>query len=239
MYMKNAEQSNYEKILIYQNFIKECKTKIYDSGLVLHKHHIIPKCMWNDGFGDVDGKDNIVMLSVEDHGKAHFLCGNAYDSNTYEHVSNMRSSRILNSKSIRDVDSMKTIRESYMGEKNPFYGKSHSDETRKKLSEKTSNILSGLSYAERYGENRKSIEKEKRRIGVKKCWENMSIVDRDKRNKNISNALLGKALGAKNGFASPITVDGIHYGSISDAVRHLNKSKFLLFKNHTVIKIKK
>ena len=239
--LKSAIESDCASIIVYQKFIKECKTKIYDADLVLHEHHIIPKSLWLEEFGDVNGPDNLVMLSVEDHAKAHFLHGISYDVDTFEHVKNMRSSRILLSKSIRDKDSMKIISESYLGNKNPFYGKTHSDETKKNLSIKTKERLTDVSYIELYGEDRQAEEKEKRAVGVKKSWENLSDEKRKARiaKTQATRTLNGSGVGGNNPFATPITVDGVYYGSIADAVRILNKSKFLLFRKHVVVKLNK
>ena len=239
MCMKNAEYSDCKKILDYQNFIKKCKTKKYSKELVLHKHHIIPKCLWKDEYGDVDSRDNVVMLSVEDHTKAHFLYGISYNSDTIEHISNMRSSRILNGKSVKDKDSMKTIRESYLGEKNPFYGKKHTRKTKEILSKKTVDFLKGKDYEHRYGNERVSEEKEKRRIGVAESWKRMTTEERNIRSLNLSKSLKGKCVGEKNGFATQITVDGVYYGSITEALEKLNISNYLLFKRHKVKKLKK
>lgn len=100
----------------------------------------------------------------------------------------------------------------------------------------TSDVLTNLSYRERYGD-RSETEKQKRRAGVKRSWKNMSEDDRKIRRENISKSLLGKMTGGKNPFATPVIVDGNYYGSISDAKRVLGVSSFILKKYHNIIKL--
>lgn len=50
---------------VYLDFIQECKGKDYGE-LFTHKHHIIPKFM-----GGTNERDNLIVLSVENHFLAH------------------------------------------------------------------------------------------------------------------------------------------------------------------------
>lgn len=236
--MKRATYFNLENYKIYKNFILECKLKVYDNSLVLHKHHIIPKCMWANDEVSVNNATNIVNLSVEDHIKAHILFANCYENDTYEYSANMRSARILNKKSIKDKDILENISKTYFGEKNPFYGKTHSLKTKKILAEIISKNFKNVSYEERYGKNA-VIEKEKRKKGVSENWKQLSKTDKEQRCKNISNALKGKMNGSKNPFAKPMLVDGVYYGSLVEACEKLKLSTYKLYKNHKVEKLKK
>lgn len=236
--MKQATYFNLQKYEFYKNFIAQCRVKTYDTSLVLHRHHIIPKCMWANTEISVNNKTNLINLSVEDHVTAHILFANCYENDTYEYISNMRSARIINRKSIRDKSILDDISNTYFGDKNPFYGKSHTLKTKQLLAEFTSKNYKNVSYEERYGKNAQ-IEKEKRKIGVKDDWKKMSDIDRIKRSKNISNALKGKLNGDKNPFAKPILVDGIYYGSVTSACTSLAISKYKLYKNYKIEKLKK
>lgn len=194
--------------------------------------------MWANTEISVNNITNLVNLSVEDHVTAHILFANCYEKDTYEYISNMRSARIINKKSIRDKSILDDISNTYIGDKNPFYGKTHTSETRKLLAEFTSKNFKNVSYKERYGK-KAEIEKQKRKIGVTNDWKKMNDVDRKKRSKNISNALKGKMNGSKNPFAKPMLIDDVYYGSLVEACNALKLSKYKLYKYHKVQKLKK
>lgn len=65
----------------------------------------------------------------------------------------------------------------------------------------------------------------------------MTEDDRKIRRENISKSLVGKMIGGKNPFATPVIVDGNYYDSISDAKRALGVSSFILKKYHNIIKL--
>ena len=92
-----------------------------------HKHHIIPKCWFRMNHLPIDNsKDNIVLLSYEDHVKVHKL---AYLCTTGKMKRNMACAyhRLTKGQIVANG--------CFNGENNPFYGKTHSEEVRKKLSE--------------------------------------------------------------------------------------------------------
>jgi group I intron endonuclease len=73
-------------------------------------------------------------------------------------------------------------------------GYTHTEETRKKISTIIKNGKShkGKTYDEIYGE-RKNIEKENRKIGVKKSWDNLTNEEKTNRIKNSQNQLRNKS----------------------------------------------
>ena len=165
----------------YFNLIKKCKNKKYEAELVLHKHHIIPSFMDPEGLY----KDEVVMLSVDDHIKAHFKLSKCFEQGSYEKVGNLRAVKLLSKKSIKYRDELLEIYESQRGENNP----AKNPENRKKIAEglikyykNTSNPKKGKTYEEIYGE-RAEIEKTKRKkntrtkesyiIGAKKASEKL------------------------------------------------------------------
>jgi hypothetical protein len=211
---------------IYVKFIKKCKEKTYNAKLVLHRHHIIPKHIWNS-------KDNkeIVYLSVVDHIKAHLLLANCVDKGTYEYAANLRSARILNKKSIRDKKTLAKIKKTYCGINNPFYGKKHSVETKKLIGDITSKLFKNKSYKDRYGTDDLK-EKKKRSDGVKLSWSNMTDEAKEIRSKNISASLMGKSAWNK-GLAGPkkkyllltpdnITVELLGRNSLFEYLKNIN-----------------
>jgi len=230
--MEHATKLDLHKYYQYIDFLNKCKIKEYSSELVLHNHHIVPIHL------KLNNNDTI-KLSVEDHTIAHLLLAEVYDDGTYENLSNLQSARILNGKSVRNIDSMKQISESLLGENNPFYGKSHTTETKSILSNKAREQQTyQTTYELRYG-NRADIERTKRKNGVKASWESLTDEQRKIRSKNISNSLQGKMKGSTNGNAHPILVNGIYYGSLSDALEKLKTNRYFLYKKYTIINIKK
>lgn len=132
---------------------------------------------------------------------------------------NLRSSRIIDNKSIKNKEDLDKISSTYSGEKNPFYGKKHDAETRELISKNLKGKLKGIKYDDLYGEN-SEIEKEKRREGVKKSWNYMSEDEYKKRRQNISSSLKGKMTGKNNPFSSRVSVDGIIYDSMTEAIKN-------------------
>lgn len=236
---KKADYVNIRNYNDYTQFINECKRKIYHESLVLHKHHVTPKCMWFDEENCVNSEINLVELSVEDHIKAHLLLAYCFEEGTYEYNANLRSARILNKKSIKDKSTLDKISECYTGKNNPFYGKKHSDEVLKNLANKASQQFKGLSYEQIYG-SRSDEQRKKRSEGVSNSWKNMTNEDRANRSKKCSEALKGKLKGLKNPMSIQLYVDGVFYGSISEACRAFGYTKpHKLYKYHNVIKINK
>jgi hypothetical protein len=235
--MKSATHFDLENFYSYLDFIKNCSTLHYDKTLVLHKHHIIPKNLWADETLSVNNKDNFVNLSVDDHIKAHLLLAECYENDTREHIVNLRSARILNKKSIKDVEILNKIKNSYIGENNPFYGKTHNELTKQKLSLFGKN-REYKTYKEQYGDIA-DLEKTKRKISVKAYWDNLSEEDRFKRSNAVSESLKGKRSGSKNGFATKVLIDNIIYGSVKEACDTLNVNSYYLHKNYCITKLNK
>ena len=231
--MEKAKHFKLKEYSIYKKFIDECFLKKYDENIVLHKHHIIPKHIWMNESKSVNNKDNLIYLSIEDHITSHLLLAECYDKNTYEYNSNLKSARILNNKSIKDIHILNKISESYIGDGNPFYGKNHTSDTIKILSAATKKQCNGVSYQERYGDNA-DIEKQKRKSGVKKYWDTISLNEKEKRIKNVSNALKGKNCGNENPFATKMLINDVYYGSLKEACMILNVNRYQLYKNYNV-----
>jgi hypothetical protein len=235
--MEHATHFDLEKYAIYKLFIKKCSSKNYDNNLVLHKHHIIPKHLWSNETLSVNTKDNLIYLSVDDHIQAHLLLAECYDDDTYENISNLRSARLLNKKSIKDTNILDKISKTYVGKNNPFFGKTHTDTVKNKLA-KANETLKGLRYEDRYGDAA-IIEKEKRKQSVKKHWDNLDDKSKKIRCENISKSRKGKASGGDNGFATKLLVNGNYYGSVKDACDALNTTPYYLYKNNNVEKLNK
>lgn len=133
---------NYQNI--YNTLVEKAKVRGLDKSQHegYHEiHHIIPRCL-----GGSDEKDNLVMFTGREHFIAHMLLWKAYP----EEASLMRAAMLMSSfwrdsfggVGVRTSSRLyEVLREEYSvavsqqvsGENNPFYGKTHTEETRQKL----------------------------------------------------------------------------------------------------------
>ena len=170
------------------NIINSAKLNPPENG---HKHHIIPRCWFKMNNLPIDNsKDNLVLLSYEDHVKVHKL---AYRCTTGKMKRNMAYAyHRLTSGELVTVDALKgvncavygrrhtveekeNISRKLKGRPSPNKGNHYSEETRRKISEATkgeNNPLFGKHHSE---ESRKKIsEKIKGRtwklIDGKRVW---------------------------------------------------------------------
>lgn len=125
-------------MLTYQEFIEECKKK---DPYPYQKHHIIPRCI-----GGEDTDDNIIKLSYEDHWMAHQLLHKENPDNV-----SLRQAVCYMGSLDKFLERCKRIA-LQKGENNPYYGKKHTDEIRKKISEKVSGEGNGMYGTHRSGE---------------------------------------------------------------------------------------
>ena len=231
--MIKSSYMNIKEYYEYLDFIKECKNKIYDNYLVTHRHHIIPTHIEQN-----NNPENIVIVSVEDHIQCHYLLSKCYEVNSYENLANLYSCRRLKSSITIKTELDDLIIRAYIGENNPFYNKKHTAETRKILSEKTTNnVLNNSSYDIRYADP--DLERKKRSEGVKKYWSNISENDKLERSKKLSKSLKGKTAGSKNGMTYPVLINGIRYECKNDAVVALGVPGHKLHKLYSIIRLDK
>lgn len=146
------------------NVINAARLNPPESG---HKHHIVPRCWYKMNSLPVDNsKENLVMLSVEDHIKVHklaLLCAKdkimrsklawalkRVSSGTFLGCHHTEESKEKNrtahlGKSFTEETKHK-MSESVKGDKNAFYGKHHTDESRRKISESRKGKCKGMSW---------------------------------------------------------------------------------------------
>jgi hypothetical protein len=137
--------------------------ELYDS------HHIIPKCM-----GGSNSTSNKVLLTPREHFIAHLLLSKSVESQYVKKMycalvrfmgKNSDRSRIkINSKIYQSI--IENNRLHSMGKNNSFYGKTHTEETKKLISIKNKeyNLLNKNSF---YG--KKHTEETKKILSLKKC----------------------------------------------------------------------
>jgi hypothetical protein len=134
---------NYLKI--YKSIINKAKSRNLTK--YNEKHHIIPKCM--NGTND---KTNIVKLTPKEHFICHRLLSEIYPNNNglkyalwcMIHMKNKNQNRNykISSKTYNQIkiEISKINSENNTGDKNGFYGKKHTKETIKILSDKRKGI---------------------------------------------------------------------------------------------------
>ena len=223
--MEKCKEMLFEPYLKYKEYLQKCRDKEYSSNTVIHKHHIIPKNL--DGTNE---QYNLIEVSVEDHVKLHLLLSECFEIDTKENIDNLRSARILSKKSITDIETLNKIKRSYLGEKNPFYGKKHSKETIEKIAE-ANKKRKGKNYDQIYGE-KSEIEKQKRRISSINRWESTTDEQKLEIRKKISIGLKesGSQKGSKNGIAKKVRIGENIFGSISEACEYYQINKYFLRK---------
>ena len=102
-------------------------------------HHIVPKCM-----GGTDEKNNLVRLTAREHYIAHALLYKHYRTSKLAHAwfsmtrCDPNQERFFTSRQHETAKKahIKVLKESMIGENNPFFGKTQSEETKLAISEK-------------------------------------------------------------------------------------------------------
>ncbi len=93
-----------------------------------HKHHIIPRCWFKMNNLPVDNsKDNLVLLSYEDHVKVHKLAYMCAMTSKFKGKMAYAYLRLTQGEIVAN--------DAFVGEQNSRYGKPMSEEHRRKLSE--------------------------------------------------------------------------------------------------------
>lgn len=151
---------NYKKI--YNQLCEHRKKNPHPENVYTEKHRILPGCM-----GGKYTKDNVVRLTGREHYIAHALLWKAHRTSKFAHawfmmcrVSEQQERHIT----ARQYDAAKNahidvLKRDYSGKNNPFYGKTHSDETRKLLSENTKEQMKNRTEAERERQRSMFMEK--------------------------------------------------------------------------------
>ena len=136
------------------------------SNIIYHNHHIIPKYRCKEIGIDPDFPENIIRLTRTEHSAAHY-----HRWIKFGRYEDLWAVSII---SKGEMDGLDTS-----GDKNPFYGKKHSAESRKKMSDASSgekNYFYGKSLSE---DHKKKISESKK--GEKNCWYGKSFSEEHKR----------------------------------------------------------
>lgn len=127
----------------YLKLIEKAKNRKMLSGYV-ERHHIMPKSL-----GGSNGNNNIVCLTAREHYVAHLLLMRCFDDafakqkmcSAFLYMSTVRNNYTTQRYTSKLYEYHKHIRakilkEQMTGTNNPMFGRTHSAETRKKISEK-------------------------------------------------------------------------------------------------------
>lgn len=125
---------NYSKI--YSQLIERSKNRELDCYTEIH--HIVPRC-----FGGLDESSNLVKLTAREHFIAHLLLCKIYPNHKGLRLALWMMTNVKDERQQRHRPNSRLYEmirleysESVRGENNPNYGKTHSLETREKMSQK-------------------------------------------------------------------------------------------------------
>ena len=161
--------------------------------------------------GGSDDPENLVYLSIEEHAEAHRKLyekhGRWQDRIAWHSLAGL----------ITKEEVLRQMYDERKGEKNYFYGKTHSPETKNKISENRKGKGKGIKQTEEWIEKRKVYGEKNARFG-KDPW-----------NKGLS-GVQKKSIESKMKVSKPCKYKGVEYWSIKQAA---------LANNTTPYKIKK
>lgn len=173
----------------------------YDKDKYFEIHHILPKSIWKNYSNLRLYKFNSVKLSVHDHIKAHLYfslctnsCWNAIPSISFLDANGSR--KIISDEEIKmKALAMEVYRKNYIGSNTYFYGKKHTEESKKKISNAIKNVIwtderksEWSKLTKSYGWKRSSEWKENQANNMR------NLVWSDQRRKNLSNSLKGRII---------------------------------------------
>ena len=182
---------NYKRI--YDQLIEKRRLNPISSDQYGERHHIIPK---SEGGSDDDG--NLVRLTAREHYIAHLLLARIYDDyKMYSALTYMRCGSTTNQRNYKFNSRLYGLlrnhvaekRSAYMkehrvmcGEKNPMFGKHHSDKSKQKMRTRLHGQRNGTNNSF-YGRHHTEETKNKLRIA------NVGKTLSDEHKKKISQAL--------------------------------------------------
>lgn len=126
---------------IYYNIIERAKSRTLSEDTYTERHHVIPRSL-----GGSDTKDNLAILTAREHFICHWLLPHMLEGESrYKMlcaILRMAHSNQLNRVNVPSrvyentkIAKAKLHSELFRGERNPFYGMTHSEETKQRLRE--------------------------------------------------------------------------------------------------------
>jgi hypothetical protein len=126
---------------------------------VLHRHHIIPRHA-----GGTDDESNLVYLTVEEHAEAHRLLYEQYGRKQDYLAWKGLAGLIGKDELLKEMCSLNSSRP---GESNTFYGRKHTEESKKKISENRKGKNLGRTNNKWSPESRQKISEARKRNSAK------------------------------------------------------------------------
>ncbi len=165
----------------YYDIINKAKNRTLSDDIYTEKHHIIPKSLNGN-----NTQENLVILTLREHYICHWLLTKMFDHNKNNIIKmhhalwNMINTRKNIKIPSRLYEQLKTkhyqiIKGSQTGEKNGFYGKTHTEEVKQKCGDRTR----GKTYEDIYGPE-KANEIKRKQLKFKKgrkAWNKGLSVD--------------------------------------------------------------
>ena len=172
-----------------------------------HKHHIVPKHM-----GGTDDPSNLIELTVEEHAEAHRKLyeqhGKWQDKVAWQGLTGL----------IGHEEILRIMYDAQKGEGNYFYGKRHTEESKRKMSE--SKKGQGLGVPKNHGEKLKAIWAKKGHPRAGKApWNKGKTGVQDKRTAEQMAS-----------YSKPVTYKGVAYPSLNAASRATGISAYKIKK---------
>lgn len=174
---------------------------------------------WEIEHENIKNKDDLIKLEIEGIEKhvTFHIFGNGYNltkggegrygyklsEEEKRHLSEIHKGRIYSPETIQRMSEAK--KGMYDGEKNPNYGKTHTDEAKRKISEKTKERYKDKTKCPMYGktfsdEHKKKISKNRKGKCVGKDNPNFGNPVSDERKQKQSESMKGRFVGEKNHF---------------------------------------
>lgn len=177
-----------------------------------HKHHIVPRHI-----GGTDDPSNITELTVEEHAEAHHMLykehGRWQDKVAWQGLAGL----------VGHDEIMQEMWNARKGEGNTFYGKKHTEETKRKISEANKGRLKGIPKSE---ETCKKMSDNNARYWTgKKAW-----------NSGKTNVQRKRTAEEMSSFSKKVIYEGIKYPSLNAASRAIGISVYKI-KQHSNFKI--
>lgn len=174
---------------------------------IVHRHHIIPRHA-----GGTNDPDNLIELTIEEHAEAHRKLYEQYnrwqDKVAWQGLAGL----------IGHDDILREIHKENSGKKNSFYGKKHTEESKKKMSL----VSKGKP---------KGPESEEHRLNKSKALKgNPKLQGRTPWNKNKTGAQV-KREESRMKVSKPIIYNGVQYYGIKEAARKNNTTDYYIRKS--------
>lgn len=220
--MQKTKLLHLDNYYLYLDFIKECSLRNYKNELVLHNHHIIPRFIDEDN----EYTNYTVLLSVDDHAKAHILLSKCFDKGSSEQIGNLRSAKILNKKSIKYKFELEQIYQYQKGDNNTSKIPEIKEKISKGLKEYYNNNIhpkNNRTYVEIYGDKAgEEILKRKKKTRTTEQYKESA--------RKASIKLKGKI--PHN--AKKVKINNIQYRSITEASKALKISQYKLKQKYDI-----